>query len=182
MGRRNIKKLAGLLAGLAAAALYIARVAVVNMQYDKPEIITYEKGEVCEYKDFAYCMKTKEFLTADEMKKRCGAGTIDASVEPQDLFLVVGFDVTYQGEQEEATAPIAYFTFESNAFKQGVGFLHIALNPEGRGVRRGETKRMYLAAYLPTKLFAKRHWSGIRERRYNMVLATYPDIIIMRCE
>ncbi len=41
----------------------------MNLRYDKPDIVIYKKGDICTYGDFSFCMKTKEFMTYDEIRR-----------------------------------------------------------------------------------------------------------------
>ncbi|MGN0408769.1 MAG: hypothetical protein ACI4EJ_10960 [Bacteroides sp.] len=183
----SVKKVIGMTVFLLLVIFYIARVVVVNARYDKPQIITYEKGEICEYKDFSFCMKTKEFLTPAQMRERYGSSKIDGyvgdSVKKDDLFMIVGFDAAYHGDKDETRVPLTKIQFQSGAWTNGEDYYLIdVVNPDGVSVRRNETKRIYLATYAGKITFARKNWSTIRDRKYNMVLETYPDVIRMRCE
>lgn len=168
-----------LLAAL-AVILYTVRVCAVNLSYDKPKLIIYEKGDVCELGDFSYCVRTKELLTQLELQKRYGATPIQ-NYETESV-LLVGIDITYNGAEESAR-PDMDITFESKAWRNGaITQWTYQINPESTYIARNETKRIYIATSVAKITFAKRHWNSITHRSYQIVLSTYPDLIVMRCD
>lgn len=164
-------------------ALYTARVCYVNFNYKKPRIITYDRGEICQYGDFLFCMQTKEFKTYGDIKQTYGSITMSNEIDDDETFLVVGFDVTYNGNEERENPKISGICFQSGSWSNGEEYPMLALlNPDGIDIKMDETKRIYLAASLNWQTFAKSDFPRIRNRQYNMTLSTYPDVIRMRCE
>lgn len=179
----NKKKIICQLVLICLLVLYFARVILVNLRYDKPDIVIYKKGDVCTYGDFSFCMKTKEFMTYDEIRRNFSEIKEDYSVNDGDLFMIVGFDVTYNGDEEKATPKLTSVRFQSEGWFNGEEYAMLSiLNPAGREIMRGETKRIHLAVYTGKITFADKDWMNVRNRQYNMTLSTYPDVIRMRCE
>lgn len=162
-------------------AIIVGRIIYVNMNYEGPEKSVYTYGKECIYNDFSYRISSFGIYdNIDEIKEF--VWKTDDFVEGSDTsYVVIGVDVTYVGSQEKANFFLRNLRIQSGAWTNGI--YSTEQLKQNRELLRGQTKTLYFMTTVSHVKYAISHstWNNLENRKFELVLSTYPDIIIMEC-
>lgn len=177
------KKRIGLGAVIIAFVLCFGRIIYVNAGYVKPARTVYRIGQECIYKDFSYKVTGRTvYDTAGEITETTYQDVSDtAEREYQTKYVVIGLSVTYVGEQEKGEFSISGLNVQSGPWSNGLSNFYDLMRDD-RELVRGEPKMFYMISTLSSASIAKSSWNGLKDRKYELVLSAYPEIIIMECQ
>lgn len=178
------KKIVTITVALIISIIFIIRVVYVNVKYNDimPHKIVYKYGEQCTYKDVVYQVKDwKVYDSEDEAREYIGEGVYDI-YEGESKVVIVAVDVTYIGDADTYKLSLSNKHIQSGGWTNGI--IRTARFSSDRELVKGETKTIYLYVNVSNTVSAisPSEFSRIDKRKFEFVLSTYPDIIIMECQ
>ena len=172
-----------LIIGLVVTALFItyfARVYYVNETSVIVEKVEYEIGQTAEYKDFSYTLKSTKILNVDELneafKLKVRNGLYDV------MYIVSEIEMEYIGDKDIAQCLLFNANFQSGAWSNGESAdAFFQMNTNSMKLEKGKKYTFYTAGGLGKIMFTDDDWKKVNNMKFELVIATYPEEIILKC-
>lgn len=162
---------------------YIARVIYLNINSEGFRVPTesHNMGEVFWYADFEYQILDFEIMDKNALNEKFGS-VMDNVTSEDAAYLLATVKVRYQGDEKDKLSHLFSSSFESGSWRNGVNSrLGNRINSENMRFDPGGEKTLYAIAEMFPVQFSKSEWKKIYQRKYSLVLETYPKKVEVKC-
>lgn len=159
----------------------IARIIYVNASSERPSRFVYEKGEACTYQDMTYRISDCSIYEQEEDVQRYISDFSDQGKQLYETrYVVIGMEVTYVGTEQQKKFSKSGMHVQANAWTNGIEAYEFT--DQDSILLPNQTKKVYMCVrVVHSKWTVTEHfWTHLEDRPYEVVLSTYPDIIIMK--
>jgi len=159
---------------------YAARVYYVNATSVKVGKIEYEIGQTAEYKDFSYTLKSTKILNVDELNQEF---KLNIKNDLYDIkYIVSEIEMEYTGDKDSVQCPLLKANFQSGAWHNGESAdVFFRLNANSMKLEKGKKYTLYTAGGLGKIMFTDDDWEKVNDMKFELVIATYPEEIVLKC-
>lgn len=179
-----------ILSVLAAALLMCGavRIYTLNKAYPSAAVLKGNMETPIRWNGLAFQLTAGELVGRDAMHERYGLDPSGAfSDSNAERFSVFCVSVTKQEDTpEQHQYDLDMVGAESGAWKNLMAAgVYKALNPEAKPIAAmevGETQKLIFAVGLHQDAFRADRWDALEISDFDLVLAAYPDKVILRCE
>lgn len=174
------KKIIILFVALMFIGIFV-RIIYVNVSCVRTGKYVYDQGEECSYNDIVYKIKSVNIYdNVDDAREYFEKSEFENSAYESKI-LVIGVDVTYIGDQDKTNLLVSKFHIQFGAYTNGIWNTSKLQND--KELIKGQTKTVYLVTNIVNSkyLLSKSSWNHLDSKKCELVLSTYPDIIIMKC-
>lgn len=172
-----------LIIGLVISALFItysARVYYVNATSVKVEKVVYEIGQTAKYKDFSYTLKSTKILNVDELNEEFKLNVRNDLYDVK--YIVSEIEMEYTGDKDSAQCRLFNCSFQSGAWHNGESAdVFFQLNANSMKLEKDKKYTLYTAGGLCKIMFTDDDWEKVNNMKFELVLATYPEEIVLKC-
>lgn len=160
----------------------VLRIIYVNVHSDKADKYVYEFGEECCFNDIVYKIRSINIYDdIEEARQFFEKSQQEENVYEQKI-VVIGVDVTYVGDEEKTTLFVSKNRIQIGAYTNGIW--NTARLQKDRELIKGETKTVYLITSIVNSKYAisEKSWDSPPLEKCELVLSTYPSIIVLKCK
>ena len=172
-----------LIIGLVIIALFIiyfTRVYYVNATSLKVVKVEYEVGQTVEYKDFLYTLKSTKILNVDELNQEFKLKIRNDLYDVK--YIVSEIEMEYTGDKDSAQCLLLNANFQSGAWSNGESAdAFFQMNTNSMKLEKGKKYTFYTAGGLGKIMFTDDDWKKVNNMKFELVIATYPEEIVLKC-
>ena len=159
---------------------YAARVYYVNATSLKVVKVEYEVGQTVEYKDFLYTLKSTKILNVDELNQEFKLKIRNDLYDVK--YIVSEIEMEYTGDKDIAQCLLFNANFQSGAWSNGESAdAFFQMNTNSMKLEKGKKYTFYTAGGLGKIMFTDDDWEKVNNMKFELVIATYPEEIVLKC-
>lgn len=159
---------------------YVGRVIYINVHSEgfRIETESYSIGDTIIKDSFSYNMSNFWIVNGKELNDN----TAKRGFEETAVYLLSEVRIKYFGNESDKLASISLAVFESGGWHNGCDVrLYNRVNSESLYFNHNEEKTVYIIAVMYPVQFSKSEWKRVYQRKYSMVLDTYPKKVEIKC-
>lgn len=159
-----------------------ARIIYINVD-DNNRACKYEYrfGEECCFNDIVYKIQSVNvYDDIEEAREFFVKSQQEENVYEQKI-IVIGVEVTYVGDEDKTTLYVSKNHIQMGSYTNGIW--NTTKLREDRELIKGQTKTVYLITSIVNSKYAisNESWNNPPIEKCELILSTYPQIIIMKC-
>lgn len=159
---------------------YFSRVFYVNFTSNKIDKISYEKGKTVQNKDYLYTLKSTKILNVDQLNSEYKLNIANSLYDID--YVVAEIEVEYIGDKESAPCLLANTSFQSGAWHNGQAMdAFYQINGNSIKLEKGKKYTLYTTGMLSKIMFLDKDWKKLNDMKFELVLSTYPQEIVLEC-
>lgn len=179
-----MKKYTKIIVSIIIIICIFLRIFYLNLNYGKTckYEYEYEFGEECCFNDIIYKIQSVNIYDdIEDAREFFGKSQQEENTYEQKI-IVIGVEVTYVGDKDNTTLYVSKDHIQIGSYTNGIW--NTLRLQQDRELIKGQTKTVYLITSIVNSKYAisKKSWENPPIGKCELVLSTYPQIIIMKCK
>lgn len=158
-----------------------ARIFYININYKRLKKDVYKAGMICNYEGFDYKVKSYNVYENIEDLKQYNFD-VNNNIYYPTKYVLIELECTYTGGEEKAELYLNNWIIQAGQWKNGI--IDVNFEDSSNEFIPNQTKTVYLYTGIVNSGFTikDKNWNNIENLDYQMVLAKYPMVYILKCK